>query len=405
MARSPFSRVLAGLQARGREALVRTPRDSAPPPRPPGPLIWAHGTGAHDAAALAALAREIAAEAPITLLVTGQGEVAEAAGEARLMCQPAPGYGRSATRSFLDHWRPDAALFLGARPSPAQLSATAATCATTLVGLPLDQLIHLDRASRAALRQAAGVWVLNDAAARAARAAGVAPERLRVTAPLRAAPEAPPCIESDRAELAESLAARPVWLAARPLADELPAVLAAHRAVLASAHRALLVLLPGPGCPDDARLAESLAAEGFSVATRALGEEPRLQTEIYLADRLSPEEDGLWFRLAPLCFLGGTLSGTGPAQSYAAAAALGSAIACGPHGGDHAPGLARLTAAGAVRALGGECTLSDAIEELLSPDRAAELAHAAWVEMSEGAEVIVRLSAHLTAQLDARGVI
>ena len=182
-------------------------------------------------------------------------------------------------------------------------------------------------------------------------------------------------------------------------------MLAAHRAALSIAHRAVLLLLPGPGCPPDDALARDLAAAGFSTASRAAGKEPSDNTEIYIADRDAPEEDGLWFRLAPLCFLGGTLLPGGPVQPAAPAAALGSAICFGPHGGTEDAAMARLAAVGAARALAGGAGLPAAVSELLAPDRAAELAAAAWTEMSEGAEAIARLATHLATQLETRGAI
>ena len=398
MSRFPLSRAFSGLTARGRETR-RIERDSAAPVRPAGALVWVHAAGPVDAGALTALAREVAEAAPVTLLFTG---LPEATPEAEIIFAPAPAKGRGGALAFLDHWQPDAAVFAGGLPEPALVTAAATHCPTTLVAPGAEPLAGADRAARTALRLLSEIWVPDAAAA---RAAGVTPGQLRLTGPLRAPPDAPPCIESDRADLAELLAARPVWLAARPLSGELDSVLEAHRTVLAIAHRAMLVLLPGEDCPADAELTERFTASGLSVATRAQGEEPCDKTEIYIADRTAPEEDGLWFRIAPFCFLGGTLSGDGPVQSWEPAAALGSAITFGPHGGEYGPGMARLAANGAAVALADGAALAQAASDLIAPDRAAELAHAAWSEMSSGAEVISLLARHLTGQLEARGVV
>ncbi|QDC08108.1 hypothetical protein FHY55_02120 [Oceanicola sp. D3] len=406
MSRFPLSRAFAGLTGRNRPepgALA----DSPAPNRPAGPLVWVHTADGADGDAedtLRELAIDLGEQHPVTLLVTGSGPGGTLElDEATLLYRPTPGTSRAEMRGFLAHWRPDAALWLGPPRPGALLSAQSAACPTTLIAQSEATLAGAERSSRAALRLVTELWASDVATVRAARAAGVGVSRIRLSGPLFAPPSPPPCIESDREELAERLAARPIWLAARPLAGELPHVLAAHRAALAIAHRAVLLLMPGADCPDDSALAERLAAEGFATASRAQGQEPADTTEIYITDRDAPEEDGLWFRLAPVCFLGGTFTPGGPVQSAAPAAALGSAICFGPSGGAESANMARLTGAGAARALASGATLPGAVSELLAPDRAAELAAAAWSEMSEGAEVIARLATHLATQLDAQG--
>ena len=53
--------------------------------------------------------------------------------------------------------------------------------------------------------------------------------------------------------------------------------------------------------------------QGWNVALRAADQEPEPEVEVLIAD--SPAELGLWYRLAPITFLGGSLSGAGlPAQ-------------------------------------------------------------------------------------------
>ncbi|MGR3792546.1 hypothetical protein [Vannielia sp. SX4] len=403
MSPSPLSRAFAGLTGRSRTAPAPSPDGQ----RPPGRLVWCHVAGGCEVETLIELARDMAESHPITLLVTGLGERAAIHDESDgvLLFRAPPVAGRTAARAFLAAWRPDAGLWVGPPDNAPLLTTLGTACPTTLIAAGDDRLAGADRATRAALRLVAEIWVGSTSVAGAARATGIGPSRIRVTGPLFAPPAPPPCIESDRAELAERLAARPVWLAARPAADELPHVLAAHRAALAIAHRALLLLMPGEDCPEDAALAERLAAQGFSTASRAEGEEPADSTEIYLTDRLSPEEDGLWFRLAPLCYLGGTLTTGTPVQPAAPAAALGSAITFGPHGEAEAATLARLAGAGAARALADGAALPAAVSELLSPDRAAELAAAAWTEISEGAAVISRLATHLGTQLETGGAI
>src|SRR5690606_34411413 len=122
--------------------------------------------------------------------------------------------------------------------------------------------------------------------------------------------------------LAQTIGPRPVWLAAEVPVDELPDVIAAHRQASRTAHRLLLILAPARA-EDMEDMAKALREAGFRTALRWDGEEPDEEVEVYLAG--GPAEIGLWFRLASITYLGGTLTG-GATRHPFEAAALGTAI-------------------------------------------------------------------------------
>jgi 3-deoxy-D-manno-octulosonic-acid transferase len=157
-----------------------------------------------------------------------------------------------------------------------------------------------------------------------------------------------------------------------------------------------------PERPDRADgLALSLEqAEGWRVARRSAEEEPDTEVEVYIAD--APAEMGLWYRLAPVTFLGGSLYGGGSRRDPFEAAALGSAILHGPQGGPWAPALARLAEARASRPVAGPGDLADGLTDLLSPDRAARLAQGAWAVATAGAEVTDRIVMQIRAVVEDR---
>ncbi len=188
------------------------------------------------------------------------------------------------------------------------------------------------------------------------------------------------------------VAARPVWFAAAVPAAERELVLAAHRGAQRLAHRLLLILLPDPPA-EAAALAAALEVAGWTVALRSDDQEPEPETEIYVVD--SPAEIGLWYRLASIAFLGGSLAGQGAVRNPHEAAALGSAILYGPRAGAYAEMLGRLGAARGARAVASAKDLEEAVSDLLSPDRAARLAHAAWTVSTARAEVTEAVLARL----------
>ncbi len=135
-----------------------------------------------------------------------------------------------------------------------------------------------------------------------------------------------------------------------------------------------------------------------------------LRVQIYKhASPLAPETDifisyGLknlvmWFRLAPFCFLGGSLVQAGGADPFEAAA-LGSAILHGPYTQTYQNDFERLLDAGGARMVYNSEMLSNALVETLSPERAAEMAHAAWEICSAGAEVNDRVIELLDGYLE-----
>lgn len=196
--------------------------------------------------------------------------------------------------------------------------------------------------------------------------------------------------------------ARPVWFAASLPEAEEDAVIAAHRACLNHAHRLLLILAPQNPDRAAALAARMEAAQGWNVARRSLDDSPDPEVEVYLADT-STDEYGLWYRLAPVTFLGGSLSGDGIIHNPMEPAALGSAILYGPRLGAFGAACGRLGAARAARVIASPADLAEALDDLLSPDRAARLAQAAWAVSSEGAEATAQAIAHIRRLMDGEG--
>ena len=208
------------------------------------------------------------------------------------------------------------------------------------------------------------------------------------------------CSQAERDMLAEELAARPVWLAAGAGADEFAILTGVHQQVMRRSHRLLLILAPQD--PNEGPLlARKLESEGWVVGLRSLEDEPEPEVEIYIAD--VPGELGLWYRLAPTSFLGGTLSG-GPVRNPYEAAALGSAVLYGPRPGPWRESFERLRDAGAARCVSDKQDLTRAVEELLAPDHVARMASAAWDVTTNGAQATDRVVELVLDTLDRKGV-
>jgi 3-deoxy-D-manno-octulosonic-acid transferase len=431
---------LAGRRPRRRERAIRRSLRGKPrngdangaligrpdTPRPRGPLVWLNAGTGTEPAALAELFRRLLQERPeVSVLLTvdpaegpQSGSSDQAPPRRGVLRHPSPIDTPRAAAAFLDHWKPDVAIRTGLGLDPA----TMATIAARNVPLLLIDL-HLPASksrmfwkvpglARLVLRPVHRLLVADEPTAHFLRRHGAIPERIEVLGHLPDATGALPCNDAERATLAGRIGARPVWLALAPSAAEVPIVLAAHRQAMRRAHRLLLILAPAVsdevhGGPEAiAALAET---EGLAVSRRWADEDPDLATEVWVADGL--EERALWYRLAPVTFLGQTIEpratdpgGALPGVSPYEPAALGSAILHGPVTGGYAEAYGKLLRAGATLPVRSAVELGQAVEMLQAPDRTAALAHAAWDVASSGAEVTDRVLDLVFGLIDAREV-
>lgn len=367
--------------------LARRPQPNpaqARPARPGGALVWLHAPGASFLPAMLELARHLISDDGLQVVLTCPDA---APTPTAALLQPPPDDTPRAAEEFLSHWRPDLAVLAGGTLLPAMIHAC--TLRKTPLLMVAAHAPTIPREGwfpgliRTCLQGFVNIMALDDAAARTFRRAGAEPHQLRTVGRMEEPSAALPHVESDRAALAHLMATRPVWLAADVAPEEMRHVIAAHRTALQFAHRLLLILVPRNAAATPMLAEELEAIEGWGVAVRRAEQYPDSETQVYIPDA---SEYGLWYRLAPVTFLGGSLDGDGCARNPMEAAALGSAILYGPKPGPYGAVLGRLGAARAARMVGSGADLAAALGDLLSPDRAARQAQAAWTIASEGAE-------------------
>ena len=374
--------------------------------RPQGPLIWFHTGGDRHALAVRELAHRLRQERDdLTFLLTTSTEKKRRKSKDYLKSRYVPDENLPAVRRFLGHWRPDIAVWTEADLRPALITDAARR------HIPLFMLDARTAApvvpsrwwrgvSGSILSRFQHVVTGDEKSATSLKRLGADPSTLEVSGFLEEGTGALPCNEADRDALAQRLGGRPVWLAASTDPSELEPVIAAHQHAQRRAHRLLLILQPG--MPEHGRAwRDMLHADGYGVALRSAGEEPGADTQIYLAD--TADEAGLWYRLAPISFLGQSLAPGGGINPFEAAA-LGSAIMHGPNTRNFRRAYAALDAAGASRLVRNGDDLATEVERLLSPDAAAAMAHQAWKVSSSGAEVTDRAIDLILTKLDELSV-
>ena len=304
--------------------------------RPPGPLVWLHAASVGEALAMLPLVQGLVDQRRnLTVLVT-TGTVTSA----RLMAerlprdvlhQFAPIDRGAAWRSFLTFWRPIAGCLVESEVWPnliVQAERLDIPLAVINGRISKQSFAHWQKVKGTAVRLFSCFDLClarNDRDAERFRLLGTAnvqsPGDLKQAAPLL------PVDEEELARWRAALDGRTVWLAASTHPGEEEAVLAVHRALASDVSDLLTVIVPRhPTRGND--LADGMKRAGFKVAQRSKGDMPDRETAIYLGDSLG--ELGLFYRLAPISLVGGSLVPHG-GQNPLEGARLGCALLVGPH--------------------------------------------------------------------------
>lgn len=395
---APFAeRKLQARLAEGKEDAARLPerKGIASLPRPDGRLIWIHCASVGEAISVQDVIRGLIEQDPDlnVLMTTGT------ATSAKLMAKQLPEQAIHQfvpldaalfVRRFLDHWKPDLAVWTESELWPALVHHTHARGIPSLLinarmsDKSFSKWKWFPGAARSLLQRFDEIRAQDAETGRKLRRLGALESAIRVTGTLKEGAVPPPCSEVMRAAFAAQLRGRPCWLAASTHPGEEVMVSEAHRLAGRSSHRLLLILAPRH--PErGAEIAASLRTEGWNVAQRSADEPLTEDTQIYLADTLG--EMGLWFRVCPVTFIGGSLVPIGGHNPFEPAG-LGSAILSGPYTDNFRDIFTRLSDGNAMRLVRDGADLGRQLDAALSPEEAARLAHAAWQVVSDGAEVV-----------------
>jgi 3-deoxy-D-manno-octulosonic-acid transferase len=343
--------LLAYRLKRGKEHAQRLAerRGESATPRPAGPLVWLHSASVGELLAVLPLIERIGARDIAVLVTTGTVTSAGLA-ERRLppgvIHQFAPLDMPQFVTRFLDHWRPNLALFVESDLWPNLIMASAKRSIPLILinGRVSERSFNRWKLAPRTIGALLSRFdlCLAQSAADAARYAGLGAPRYVTTGNLKLDAPAPPADTEKLWALKAAVGTRPIIAATSTHPGEEAAVIDVHRRLKHTFPGLLTVLAPrhperGPGIIEIARVA------GLSSALRSRGELPGSSTEIYVADTLG--ELGLIYRIAPIVFIGGSLVGHG-GQNPIEAAKLGVAILHGPHVGNFAEIYSALDAAG-----------------------------------------------------------
>ena len=270
---------------------------------------------------------------------------------------------------FLDHWRPDLAIWVESELWPNLVLAThARSIPMVLVNARLSARSYARwRRWPGLIKPMLGAFSLCLAQdeEQAGRFRRLGAREVSVVGDLKAAAAALPVDRRQLKELAGRIGERPRWLAASTHAGEEEIAVHVHHQVSANHPDLLTIIVPRHPARGDA-LQEMLTACGLSVARRSHGEPITGQTDVYLGDTMG--ELGLFYRLADIAFVGGSLVAKGGHNPFEAAR-LDCAVLQGPDTRNCARMAGELATAGAAETVSDADSLARAVAALLDDPR------------------------------------
>jgi len=384
IALTPCARPLLAWRARrGKEDPARLGERLGFPslPRPQGQLVWLHGASLGESLSLLPLIERLI-QRGIEVLVTsgtpGSAQLLSARLPAGAFHQYLPLDAPRFVARFLDHWRPDLALFAESEIWPNVFSAVHGR------GAPLVLVnARISRASAERWRAAPGVGAklfgkidlcLAQDAENAARFLGLGAPRAKIVGNLKFDVPAPPADPLKLAAFQGALGARPAFAAVSTHAGEESFVLDAHLDMARDLPDLLTIVAPrNPARGEE--IAQLARQRGLSPVLRSQDALPQRDTQIYVADTIG--ELGLIFRTASVVFIGRSLT-PGGGHNPIEPAKLGCAILHGPSVEDFAQVYAELGAAKAAARVLDAPELARAARALLSqPARMRKMGRAA----------------------------
>ncbi len=390
---APFVPALLQRRARaGREDAARLGERQGEPAlqRPSGPVVWVHAASVGESLSILPLVGRIRAERPGTFVLVTTGTPASAA----LIAQRLPSGAAhqyvpvdlpGAVHRFLAHWKPSLALWVESEIWPNLLTEARKRGVPVVIvngrmsPRSFRRWMRLRPLALLLLGTIARVFAQSADDAERFRALGA--RRVDALANLKAGAELLPVAAAALTDTQRRIGGRPCWVAASTHDGEEIEAIRVH-VQLRTRYPGLLTIIAPRHTVRGIAVEQLARGVGLDTALRSAGQMIGPATECYIADTMG--ELGLWYRLCPVAFLGGSLvphGGHNPLE----AARLGCAVVVGPHTGNFATLTRELEQNGALRRVAAAGELSAAV--------AAEVGGARRPHVAAGAEALAAAGA------------
>lgn len=342
-------------------------------PRPDGQLIWLHGASVGESLSVLPLVDGLAKRHPdMRFLVTTHTVTSAELMGMRLpdnaIHQYVPIDQPHFVRSFLDHWKPDAAFFVESELWPVMLGKAAERKIPMALinGRMSPKSFESWQSRKRAARELLSVFdiIIAQNQENAERFEALSERHVGTLGNLKLAADPLPAPEEKVDEVSGWIGDRPRWLAASTHEGEELQVLSAHRQVLAELPNTILFLAPRHPARGN-EIEEICKEQGFFVARRSRGEPIGPDTQVYLADTLG--ELGVFYLLSDISFVGGSFPAIG-GHNPLEPARLGCAILHGPQVFNFADTYDAMRQSGSSALVRNERDLAGALGRLLKDE-------------------------------------
>ena len=362
-------------------------------PRPNGQLVWIHCASVGESASVLPLIDEmLRGNAWIQIMVT-TGTITSAEFMAR--CLPARAFHQYVpidkpqfVEEFIDYWQPDLAIWVESEFWPNLLFATKAWgCPIILLnGRVSDDSFEKWMKHHAIAQKILSCFdlVLPQSRDDARKLQRLGAKRIKYMGNLKYGAPALPYDPHELERLKKMIGNRFVWVAASTHAGEEEEIIKAHLKIKERMYSVLTIIVPRH--PKRSQEIREAIPEFLNVSTRSMNERIMDDTDIYIADSMG--ELGLFYRLAPIAFIGGSLvphGGHNPIE----AAHLDCAILTGPNMQNFAEIMLEFEKAVAVGVVEDANELASAVFELWSnPQKRTAMARMAQKHVSKRSEIL-----------------
>ncbi|WP_082733998.1 3-deoxy-D-manno-octulosonic acid transferase [Polycladidibacter hongkongensis] len=398
---SPLQLLYARRVKRGKEDPARKHERFGKPQhgRPDGPLVWVHAASVGETNAVLPLIKSLVAQDVNVLLTTGTLTSYSYFQRAKLdgvIHQFVPYDIAPALQPFLDHWQPQVAITVESEIWPATFSELKQR------GIPLAivngrmsprSFANWSRIGNMAKSTfAAAHLVVAQTPEDAERFARLGAQLTVVSGNIKFDGAVLEADQNDLLQLTQVTAKRPLWLAASTHPGEEEVVIAAHKA-LKQAHPNLLTILVPRHPERGEKIAAMIKEAGLQCMRRSLEQQPEAACDVYLADTLG--ELGLFYALAPIVFLGGSLMPIG-GHNILEPAQLDCAVLSGPYTDNFQRIFAQFVGAGGAEIVADEQELVSHLKALFTSDeKVGQMATAAGEIARSGRGALARTQAAL----------
>ncbi len=340
--------------------------------RPEGKLIWMHGASVGESISMLPLISKLLEYYPELNIMVTTGTITSAELMAKRLPERAfhqyfPLDNPSYSARFIKHWQPDLVLWFESEFWPAMLS--------TIKRKNIPLILVNGRISNKSFKRwqqfdfiskellGCFTFCLGQSEEDAYRLRVLGAKESLCLGNIKYAGLPLPIDEEKKEEISKQIGSRPFWLASSTHNDEEFKIARFHKQLAEKVSGVLTIIVPRHpqrGVEIKERLENELH---LKTALRSAGEPIGKSTEIYIADTIG--ELGLWYNLAEIVFIGGSLIPHG-GQNFMEPSRVRDAVVVGPHMHNFTDAMNRAKKADAIIQVSDVIELQEIIEQLLT---------------------------------------